>query len=275
MSEDWVRAEIQATVEDYFAMLEAELSGLPINKTEHRNGLMKRLRGRTPSAVERKHQNISAILRDEALPFVDGYKPLSNYQRALRDEVDRFLVVHPDFGRLIDRVEGEVPAQVLVPMDDPANLFVDAPEHEDVARPPRAVNSRQVGFYDFELRDERMRRLGNAGEEFVFHLEQTRLEREGRPELAKRVEWISETRGDGAGVDVLSFDAKGQERFVEVKTTNFGRRHPFLISRNELDFADENESQFLLYRVFPRLYSLPGSVRKNCSLDAVIYEGRP
>ena len=40
--------------------------------------------------------------------------------------------------------------------------------------------------------------------------------------LAARVDRVSETRGDGLGYDVLSFETSGRERLIEVKTTNYG-----------------------------------------------------
>jgi hypothetical protein len=39
MPADWSRAEVEATVADYFAMLEEELRGVPYNKTAHRVAL--------------------------------------------------------------------------------------------------------------------------------------------------------------------------------------------------------------------------------------------
>ena len=70
---DWSRAEVEATVTDYFAMLEAELREAAFNKTRHRNTLLRLLNKRPPGAVERKHQNISAILIELGLPYIDGY----------------------------------------------------------------------------------------------------------------------------------------------------------------------------------------------------------
>ena len=34
--DDWTRLEVEAVVEDYLAMLSAELSGTPYNKSAHR-----------------------------------------------------------------------------------------------------------------------------------------------------------------------------------------------------------------------------------------------
>lgn len=58
----WNRQEVEATVADYFHMLMLELSGQSYNKSAHRKLLQQHLGGRTDSAIERKHQNISAYV---------------------------------------------------------------------------------------------------------------------------------------------------------------------------------------------------------------------
>ena len=61
MPNGWTRDEVEAIVADYFAMLQAELSGKPYSKAEHNRGLQRRI-GRNKSSIEFKHQNISAVL---------------------------------------------------------------------------------------------------------------------------------------------------------------------------------------------------------------------
>lgn len=48
--------------------------------------------------------------------------------------------------------------------------------------------------------------------------------------------------GDGAGFDVLSLDALGEERLMEVKTTNGAAQPPFFITRNEMAVATERSA---------------------------------
>jgi hypothetical protein len=60
MADDWIRAEVEATVADYFDMLERDVGGLEYNKSEQRRRLSGVLNRRTKGAVERTHQNISA-----------------------------------------------------------------------------------------------------------------------------------------------------------------------------------------------------------------------
>ena len=88
----WSEAEVEAAVADYFDMLKMELEGREYNKTEHRRELMMKLDARSNGSVERKHQNISAVLREMGLPFIQGYKPLKNLQGALRPVVERYVV---------------------------------------------------------------------------------------------------------------------------------------------------------------------------------------
>ena len=73
MAEDWSRAEVEATVTAYFAMLKAELRGEPYSKAEHRRALVKLLDKRSEQSVEFKHANISAVLIELGIPYISGY----------------------------------------------------------------------------------------------------------------------------------------------------------------------------------------------------------
>jgi hypothetical protein len=97
MNEEWSDDEVRRTVIAYFDMLADELSKRPYNKAERRRLLIEHLRNRSHGAVERKHQNISAILDEMQFPYIDGYKPLRNYQASLKAGVDAYLSEHPKF----------------------------------------------------------------------------------------------------------------------------------------------------------------------------------
>jgi hypothetical protein len=91
--------------------------------------------------------------------------------------------------------------------------------------------------------------------------------------LAEKVKRISQTEGDGAGYDILSFTDAGEEMYIEVKATTLGKNSPFLLSINELQFSLEHAEQFYLYRIFnlaqfPRLFILKGSL-KEFRLDPI------
>jgi hypothetical protein len=129
---------------------------------------------------------------------------------------------------------------------------------------------------DYIAQEARNTTLGFAGEEFVVRFEHWRLNQLGQSKLAELVEHVSQTKGDGLGYDVLSFEANGKERFIEVKTTAFGKETPFFVTRNELDFSKDASDHFVLFRLFefrqtPRLFALNGALDQHCSLDPVTY----
>jgi hypothetical protein len=93
---------------------------------------------------------------------------------------------------------------------------------------------------DFVQRDAENRRLGRMGEEWTLTFEERRLhDVERRPDLAKRVEWVAETRG---------------------------------VTANELRVSQREAASYQLYRVFsfaktPRVYMLPGDLQQTCRLE--------
>lgn len=237
---NWKQDELDAIVEDYFAMLAADLAGLPYVKSQHNAALMARI-GRTHRSVEFKHQNISAVLDELGLPWIPGYKPKRNYQNAIFDAIDRHLSTHPE--ALEPVVVASEPATTATD-----EVFVAAPQlTSDEPIPPRL--ERLIRKFDPVERDYRNRSLGKAGEEFVIHVERRRLTAAERPDLARKIRWVAVEDGDGAGYDVLSFDLLGAERLLEVKTTNGSARTAFFLTRTERQAAADRPADWRIYRV--------------------------
>lgn len=176
----WDDAELAAIVEDYFAMLTAELGGRPYVKSYHSKALMERI-GRTHRSVEFKHQNISAVLDELGIPWIEGYKPKRNYQSAIFDAIDRYLSAQRE---VIDLTY--VPCAVV------------------------SLTELERKFDPVE-RDFRNRRLGQAGEAFVVEAERQRLLAAGHDEPARKVRWVADLDGDGAGYDVLSYETMARK----------------------------------------------------------------
>jgi hypothetical protein len=271
----WTLAEVEAVVADYFAMLEAELLAQRYNKVEHNRALQLRI-GRSQGSIEFKHQNISAVLINFRQPFIAGYLPRQNYQQLLERVVLEWLSGHPDFFRPL------ADGPILAPKSKPSiadnrklsDLLVDPPA-PNVDADLRDSDHASVRFYntDFVRRDAENRRLGRLGEELVVDLERRRLHDDvRRPDLARRVEWIADTRGDGAGYDIASFDADESPRLIEVKTTGCGRQFPFIVTSNEVRVSEREAKSYHLYRVFefgsdPHLYILSGALSEVCRLE--------
>lgn len=275
MSSAWSQQEVEATVRDYFDMLASELRGEAFNKAARNRSLRDRLDGRTQSAVERKHQNISAVLIELGFPYINGYKPLANIQHMLRD------VVRQHLPSLEDLVVADVTAlQDRFPVEDVLGIGVDPPVPASGSvgeRPIEYVVSRQPGppinYFQMEALN---RSLGDAGEALVMAFERERLTREGKDRLAGNVEQVSKTVGDHAGYDIRSYEVSGQDRFIEVKTTRYGKLTPFYISAGEVRFSEANANAYRLYRLFefrqsPGLFQLPGDVGRHVHLQAINY----
>lgn len=259
----WQDDELDAITADYFAMLSADIAGRPYVKSRHSAKLMTQI-GRTHRSVEFKHQNISAVLDELGLPWIPGYMPKRNYQNAIFDAIDRYLVQHP---AILETVPG-----MLAAPEAASVVFVEPPivTATDQRIPERL--KRLVRKFDPVERDLRNRSLGKAGESFVLDMERTRLAESDCTDLPRKVRWVSEEDGDGAGYDIPSFEPNGQERLVEVKTTNGAARTPFFLSRNECALAQERPADWRIYRVHlfaknPRIFTIAPPLAEAVNLS--------
>ena len=236
----WKDDELDVIVADYFAMLMAELRGQPYVKSRHSAALMAKI-DRTHRSVEFKHQNISAVLNELGLPWIPGYKPKENFQSAIFGAIDRHLTKNPAIFEMLplSPVRASKASEIFVPPPIPRKFNSIAPPGL----------RRLVRKFDPAQRDLRNRNLGRAGEAFVLDVERKRLEEVDRRDLARKVRWVAEEDGDGAGYDVLSFDRKGSECLIEVKTTNGAALTPFFLTRNECEIAAERPEHWRIYRV--------------------------
>lgn len=304
---NWSDAELDAIIGDYFAMLAAEQSGQSYVKSHHAKALMEAI-GRTHRSVEFKHMNISAVLGELGMPTIRGYRPKPNYQNAIFDAVDRYVTAHPevlDWGRvgagLMEaasrspenaRLFGMSEAQSTFGDEgspapgrspDTAGLFAtseaqtivvdDDPPEPGAPRTPRPPGlERLVRKFDPVARDFRNRQLGLAGESMLVDFERRRLTALDRPDLARKVRWVSQEDGDGAGYDIHSFNARGEDRLLEVKTTRGARTTPFFLTRNEVSLAEERPDNFRLCRLYevaqaPRLYRVKPPLESALTME--------
>lgn len=275
----WSEKEVKLIINDYFAMLLAEIQDWSYDKTEHRSLLIPQLSDRSKGSVEFKHQNISAVLVEQGLPYIDGYKPRGNYQKLLAEGVEEYLDNNPYLMKLFDTSPVLNPTQPKKIESSKIKNIIEAPP-DKIISPKQSVKpwlSRKGKRINFAERDAVNRKLGSLGEKFVFELEQHRLKLAGRDDLAQKVVWASKEFGDGLGFDILSFDERTEsERMLEVKSTGLGKYFPFFLTQNELLCSEDIPDQFHLYRVFdfgrsPRIFILNGSLRSLCKLDPVLY----
>lgn len=256
MAEDWTESEIDAVVADYFGMLADELADRPFVKLARYRSLAERI-PRNIKSIERKHQNISAVMIGFGQPWITGLKPAKHYQNSLADGVLRWLDQRPDW--LEPRAQTDEGNHFR---EMPSLWIGPPPTHRN--EPPLIDPTIMAAIgkkYDVAERDARNRRLGKAGEELVLQHERQSLMQAGRDDLADKVRWTAVQDGDGYGFDIASFEPEGRERLIEVKTTNGWERTPFHISRNEIAVAENRRNDWQLVRVWnfvrqPQAFSL-------------------
>ena len=277
MGDFWSHEEVEAIVADYFNMLDNELRGIHYNKTEHRRALSILLNTLSDGSIERKHQNISAVLIDQGFPYIAGYKPLRNYQQLLYDIVSNRLT---NSTNLVNFVREQVNEPAIIPeIDDILASLVKPPSIPTLEKQKLRTEVREsIVKYsvDYLAQEAINLSLGAVGEQFVIRFEQARLIHARRDNLASRVEHIAVTRGNGAGYDVLSFETTGQERLIEVKTTSYGPLTPFFVTRNEVDVSQRTAAKYYLYRTFdfrrrPKIFTKQGAIDRSFKLYPTQY----
>ncbi len=262
-------------------MLLSQERGESYSKAQHIRALAPSLSGRTKAAIEMRHQNISAAFILLSLPWIDGYKPLSHGESLVLPYVEERIATDRDLLRAIARsveapVERDLAARRRLELVDPPQRrpLPETSHEEREASTPR----RSCVTVNYLEREARNRSVGRAGEELVVEFERSRLCALCRPELARKVRHVALV-DDGAGFDVLSFEADKAERLIEVKSTAYGAETPFFVTRHERDVSIERSPQFHLYRVFrlraaPGLFTLKGRLDQSCQLAAESFRAR-
>jgi hypothetical protein len=191
----------------------------------------------------------------------------------LVDAVARWLALNPTW---LGRQPGLLAAAGL---REAAQIWIGPPPTLSNQPPPQELDQMLhiARKFDVAGRDERNWALGRAGEERVLAHERAALRAAGRDDLARKVRWVSEEDGDGAGYDIASFAPDGLALLIEVKTTNGWERTPFHITRNELAVAEERRSEWRLFRLWnfsrePKAFELHPPLDAHVSLTATTFQ---
>lgn len=122
-------------------------------------------------------------------------------------------------------------------------------KHLEFELPSSGTQSHGKGTY-LETAKENAK-IGERGEDLVMKYEQENLRKEGREDLAEKVDKISE-EDDGKGYDILSFTIDGKNKYIEVKSTKSkidGKKMSFFLTKNELETKKRLGKDFYLYFV--------------------------
>ncbi|MFJ7982228.1 DUF3883 domain-containing protein [Lysinibacillus xylanilyticus] len=121
---------------------------------------------------------------------------------------------------------------------------------------------------------------GLISERLVVDFEKENLIRNGRADLALKVEHISQEHGDGDGYDILSFNLDESPKYIEVKGTKNKRNTQFFITSAEVRASEKYGDSYYLYRVFdlesvnPSICIYRGDANKHFNLTPYTYIAR-
>ena len=258
-------------------MLKADVNGDLYSRADHRNRLQKELGLEDDDVIDATCGKISAVLSEIGLPVLDGFLPNGDVPAELETTVHVYIEGAPEVieSLWVDRDPSKV--SVPVELDDSRAFWVAAPPRSDFR--PDPDNSWVPGIpleIDFREREQRGNALQIAGERFVLAFERARLRESGRKDLVEQLGWVTQTHGYDLGYHIRSFDEKGRDRLIAVKTTNFGPRFPFTLSRTELACGKANTDNYFIYRVFgfsrgAKLFIVEGGITNESDLLPVSF----
>jgi hypothetical protein len=124
---------------------------------------------------------------------------------------------------------------------------------------------------DFAKKNKSARENGRNGELLVVEFEKKKLANLGS---SKRVKHVA-LEGDGHGYDIESYNEKGENIYIEVKTTVGGVNTSFDVSSNEVLVSEEKNKQYYIYRLFnynkemnsAEVYIINGPISENFVLE--------
>jgi hypothetical protein len=91
-SAPWTDNELNECIKAYFKMLHYDKVGIRYVKSEINQELRNTvLKNRTKASIEYRMQNISSVLQEHEMNFIDGYKPANNVGANVRERIWKLI----------------------------------------------------------------------------------------------------------------------------------------------------------------------------------------
>ena len=173
-------------------------------------------------------------IRDDLNKYVDSYRRIANdpTSEVLLEVLDESVFEETD-QKQESNLDYELP--VFRPMIIGKESKKDTKKKKGTSKPRKpSLPSKKVG---------------DAGEKYVYEFEKNRLEKLGLNDLADSIVKQYEDLSFFPGYDIQSFDEFGNKTYIEVKATKGKNKNYFEISENEIKTAKEYGDSYYIYQV--------------------------
>ncbi len=110
-----------------------------------------------------------------------------------------------------------------------------------------SIKSDKYRTFDIEKAQEYFKITGRTGEELINEY----LEMQKAEGLISAYEWVNKSRESGKPFDFVIKPVASEEKYIDVKTTQFKFEQPLMFSDGEIDFINTiDEIRYFVYRVF-------------------------
>lgn len=222
--------------------------------------LSKKQKDRFDNYLKKKSIDWNYIYADEWSDY--------NWDKLIEETLSYIDEYSTDFKEIIDYTKGNVKVR-----KEPKYQFITNASSKKMKKNINSSTFKGKKI-DWNKLNKEKSELGLLGEEFVVKVEKDRL-----GNYKKKIEHISQTEGDGAGYDILSYDGKGNKKHIEVKTTCGGFNTPFYLTEREKQ-ASENIENYFIYRVYDfdflkytaKIQELDKRAISKLKLEPIIYK---
>jgi 5-methylcytosine-specific restriction enzyme A len=91
MNNQWTDSELKKAILAYFEMLQYEKKKTPYVKAEVNRKLQAKIPQRNSKNIEYRWQNISSVLNDNKIPFINGFKPARNVGSNVKERIWKII----------------------------------------------------------------------------------------------------------------------------------------------------------------------------------------
>jgi hypothetical protein len=176
------------------------------------------------------------------------YDPMNINSNEINEDISNFLNIYKSITNDSRAENLDILAEKFSKKLEKININYQVKEYSPREKNIKKIKSSTVHKAKSKRRTQESKKIGLAGEEYVYQYEYNKLKKIGREDLSNKIIKHFELN-QFPGWDITSFDESGNEIFIEVKSTKGTIINNLDITSNEWNAAIENKEKYLIYLV--------------------------